>query len=188
MQVRQAMRDLGAFAQYNPPPDLTNMRLPGQIFLRQVGAFTVTIGTGFPSTRTKSISPSHAGHRRQRVRRPVRHASTDLSTPSTPKYVWMGAVVTLHPFILTDHGREHQLHGATPMSKRMWNDRRGVAAWMVGAAIIPLVGMVSLGTEIGSWNVIRRHAQNTADAAAIAGATALLSTTPAEPLLPVKPC
>ena len=39
MQVRQAMRDLGAFVQYNPPPDLTRLfqRPPGKLFLRRWG-------------------------------------------------------------------------------------------------------------------------------------------------------
>jgi Flp pilus assembly protein TadG len=62
--------------------------------------------------------------------------------------------------------------------KRLWNDRRGVSAWVVTIAMVPLLGMVSLGTEVGSWYVIRRHAQNAADAAAIAGATALAVNDP----------
>jgi Flp pilus assembly protein TadG len=64
------------------------------------------------------------------------------------------------------------------MIKRLWNDRRGVSAWVVTVAMVPLLGMVSLGTEVGSWYVIRRHAQNAADAAAIAGATALAVNDP----------
>ena len=64
------------------------------------------------------------------------------------------------------------------MIKRLWNDRRGVSAWVVTIAMVPLLGMVSLGTEVGSWHVIRRHAQNAADAAAIAGATALVVNDP----------
>src|SRR5262249_62168563 len=64
------------------------------------------------------------------------------------------------------------------MIKRLWNDRRGVSAWVATIAMVPLVGMVSLGTEVGSWYVIRRHAQNAADAAAIAGATALAVNDP----------
>jgi Flp pilus assembly protein TadG len=64
------------------------------------------------------------------------------------------------------------------MIKRLWNDRRGVAAWVVAAAMVPLLGIVSLGTEVGSWYVIRRNAQNAADAAAVAGATALAVNDP----------
>ena len=64
------------------------------------------------------------------------------------------------------------------MIKRLWNDRRGASAWVVTVAMVPLLGMVSLGTEVGSWHVTRRHAQNAADAAAIAGATALAVNDP----------
>ena len=67
---------------------------------------------------------------------------------------------------------------STFMIKRLWNDRRGAAAWAVTIAMVPLLGMVSLGTEVGSWHVTRRHAQNAADAAAIAGATALVVNDP----------
>jgi Flp pilus assembly protein TadG len=67
------------------------------------------------------------------------------------------------------------------MIKRLWNDRRGATAWLVMIAMIPLLGMVSLGTEVGSWYAIRRNAQNAADAAAIAGATALVGNDPAGP-------
>ena len=68
------------------------------------------------------------------------------------------------------------------MIKRLWNDRRGVSAWVVTVAMVPLLGMVSLGTEVGSWHVIRRHAQNAADAAAFAGATALAVNDPTGPV------
>ena len=68
------------------------------------------------------------------------------------------------------------------MIKRLWNDRRGASAWVVMVAMVPLLGMVSLGTEVGSWHVTRRHAQNAADAAAIAGATALAVNDPTGPV------
>src|SRR5262245_15482736 len=67
---------------------------------------------------------------------------------------------------------------ASTMIKRLWNDRRGASAWVVTAIMVPLLGMFSLGTEVGSWYVIRRNAQNAADAAAIAGATALVGNDP----------
>jgi hypothetical protein len=44
---------------------------------------------------------------------------------------------------------------------------------MVTAAAVPLIGLTALGAEAGSWYLIRRHAQNAADAAAYAGALAL---------------
>ena len=68
------------------------------------------------------------------------------------------------------------------MIKRLWNDRRGVSAWVVTVAMVPLLGMVSFGTEVGSWHVTRRHAQNAADAAAFAGATALAVNDPTGPV------
>ena len=68
------------------------------------------------------------------------------------------------------------------MIKRLWNDRRGASAWVVMVAMVPLLGMVSLGTEVGSWHVTRRHAQNAADAAAFAGATALAVNDPTGPV------
>jgi Flp pilus assembly protein TadG len=67
------------------------------------------------------------------------------------------------------------------MIKRLWKDRRGTTALMVTIAMVPLLGMVSLGTEVGSWYVIRRSAQNAADAGAIAGATALVGNDPSGP-------
>jgi uncharacterized membrane protein len=67
---------------------------------------------------------------------------------------------------------------ASTMIKRLWKDRRGASAWVVTAIMVPLLGMFSLGTEVGSWYVIRRNAQNAADAAAIAGATALVGNDP----------
>ena len=67
---------------------------------------------------------------------------------------------------------------ASTMIKRLWNDRRGATAWVVMIAMVPLLGMVSLGTEVGSWHAIRRHAQSAADAAAIAAATELVINDP----------
>jgi hypothetical protein len=47
--------------------------------------------------------------------------------------------------------------------------RRGSTAFATAIALVPLVGVVSLGAEAGSWYVIRQHAQTAADAAAVAG-------------------
>jgi Putative Flp pilus-assembly TadE/G-like len=47
--------------------------------------------------------------------------------------------------------------------------RRGSAAFATVAALVPLIGVVSLGAEAGSWYVTKQHAQNAADAAAMAG-------------------
>ena len=71
---------------------------------------------------------------------------------------------------------------ASSMIKRLWNDRRGVSAMVVAIVIVPLLGILGLGTEAGYWHVIRRNAQNAADAAAFAGATALAVNDPTGPV------
>jgi hypothetical protein len=38
---------------------------------------------------------------------------------------------------------------STFMIKRLWNDRRGVSAWVVAAAMVPLLGMVSFRDRSG---------------------------------------
>ena len=47
--------------------------------------------------------------------------------------------------------------------------RRGSAAFATVVALVPLIGVVALGGEAGSWYVTKQHAQNAADAAAISG-------------------
>jgi Flp pilus assembly protein TadG len=54
--------------------------------------------------------------------------------------------------------------------------RRGSAAFATVIALIPLIGVVALGAEAGSWYVIRQHAQNAADSAAYSGALRLACT------------
>ena len=51
--------------------------------------------------------------------------------------------------------------------------RRGSAAFATVIALVPLIGVVALGGEAGSWYVTKQHAQNAADAAAIAGGWSL---------------
>jgi hypothetical protein len=48
--------------------------------------------------------------------------------------------------------------------------RRGSAAFATVIALVPLIGVVSLGGEAGSWYVTKQHAQNAADSAATSGA------------------
>jgi hypothetical protein len=50
---------------------------------------------------------------------------------------------------------------------------RGSVAFATVVALVPLIGFVALGAEAGSWYVIRQHAQNAADSAALAGALAI---------------
>lgn len=51
--------------------------------------------------------------------------------------------------------------------------RRGSVAFGTLAAMLPLIGMMALGAEAGSWYIIRGNEQNAADAAALAGAYTL---------------
>ena len=99
MQVRQAMRDLGALVQYNQPPDLTNAgtwpTLP-----TTVGTFSVTIGTVFPTSENQINITVSCGTPVNGAAAGPACTSADLTNPSTPKYVWMGAVVKLNPIVL----------------------------------------------------------------------------------------
>jgi Flp pilus assembly protein TadG len=47
--------------------------------------------------------------------------------------------------------------------------RRGTVAFVTVVALVPLIGVVALGGEAGSWYVTKQHAQNAADAAAYSG-------------------
>jgi Flp pilus assembly protein TadG len=51
--------------------------------------------------------------------------------------------------------------------------RRGSVAFATVIALVPLIGVVALGAEAGSWYVTKEHAQNAADAAAYSGALRL---------------
>lgn len=54
--------------------------------------------------------------------------------------------------------------------------RRGSAAFATAIALVPLIGVVALGAEAGSWYVTHKHAQNAADSAAFSGALRLSCT------------
>ncbi|GKQ49719.1 TadE/TadG family type IV pilus assembly protein [Bradyrhizobium sp. Ce-3] len=100
MQVKQGMRDLGAFVQYNPPPDLTNAAtwpaLPST-----VGTFTVKIGTAFPTVENQiNVTVSCGTPPTVGAAAGAACTTANMSDPSTPKYVWMGAVVKLKPFVI----------------------------------------------------------------------------------------
>lgn len=60
--------------------------------------------------------------------------------------------------------------------RQLWDalrDRRGTVAVMFGLVAVPLIGASALGAEAGFWYVVKREAQNAADAAAYAGALRL---------------
>jgi Flp pilus assembly protein TadG len=59
------------------------------------------------------------------------------------------------------------------MLRNLSRCRRGGVALMVSIMIVPVIGLTALGAEVGSWHLIRRQAQNAADAAAYAGAISL---------------
>ena len=60
--------------------------------------------------------------------------------------------------------------------RNLLRSRRGSAAFATVIALVPLIGVVALGAEAGSWYVTRQHAQNAADAAAYSGALRLACT------------
>ncbi|WP_210315760.1 pilus assembly protein TadG-related protein [Bradyrhizobium sp. cir1] len=51
--------------------------------------------------------------------------------------------------------------------------RRGSVAFATVIALVPLIGVVALGAEAGSWYVTKQHAQTAADAAAFSGGLTL---------------
>ena len=57
--------------------------------------------------------------------------------------------------------------------RRLAADRRGVTALVFAVSAVAVLGLVGLGAEAGTWYLEKRHGQNAADAAAIAGALAL---------------
>ncbi|MGY4286194.1 Flp pilus assembly protein TadG [Bradyrhizobium sp. LM2.7] len=61
--------------------------------------------------------------------------------------------------------------------RSLLRSRRGSVAFATVIALIPLIGVVALGGEAGSWYVTRQHAQNAADAAAYSGAVQQLCLT-----------
>jgi Flp pilus assembly protein TadG len=104
MQVRQALRDLGALVQYpgNQPPDLTTVSADTWTTLpKTMGTFSVTIDSVFPAGENQiNITVSCGTPPTTGAAAGPACTSADLSNPSTPKYVWMGAVVKLNPIII----------------------------------------------------------------------------------------
>lgn len=59
---------------------------------------------------------------------------------------------------------------------QMLRCNRGSVAFATVVALVPLIGFVALGAEAGSWYVVRQHAQNAADSAALSGALAIANS------------
>ncbi|WP_162240919.1 TadE/TadG family type IV pilus assembly protein [Bradyrhizobium tropiciagri] len=57
--------------------------------------------------------------------------------------------------------------------RNMLNCRRGSVAFATTIALVPLIGVMALGGEAGTWYVTQQRAQGTADAAAYSGALRL---------------
>jgi Flp pilus assembly protein TadG len=55
----------------------------------------------------------------------------------------------------------------------MLRDRRGAASLLFSVTAVAFIGVAGLATEGGTWYLERRHGQNAADAAAIAGVLAI---------------
>lgn len=53
--------------------------------------------------------------------------------------------------------------------RNMLRCRRGSAAFATVVALVPLIGVMALGGEAGSWYVTKQRAQGAADAAAYSG-------------------
>src|SRR6185437_14744622 len=60
--------------------------------------------------------------------------------------------------------------------RNLLRSQRGSAAFATVIALVPLIGVVALGAEAGSWYITKQHAQNAADAAAFSGALRLACT------------
>src|SRR5207247_2689120 len=54
----------------------------------------------------------------------------------------------------------------TMILRRLWHDRRGAGAVLLGLALPGLIGFAALGVETGLWYSIKWQNQNAADAAA----------------------
>jgi hypothetical protein len=65
------------------------------------------------------------------------------------------------------------LSGTIGIATLPLRDRRGVTAAIFAVSLTTLLGLVGLGTEVGTWYVGLRHGQNVVDAAALAGAEML---------------
>jgi hypothetical protein len=75
--------------------------------------------------------------------------------------------------------KSHDRLGEDGMSKllrKMWNDERGNALIIAGAALPLLVGSAGLATDTIHWTLWKRELQRAADSAAIAGVYTRIST------------
>jgi hypothetical protein len=102
MQVKQAMRNLGAFVQFNPPPDITTPtnwpNLPNNM-----------LGFSVVATSTTSAPPASAPGATKTINITVlcgdppgaACASADVTNLAAPKYYLITSNVQLNPIVLT---------------------------------------------------------------------------------------
>jgi Flp pilus assembly protein TadG len=100
MQVRQAMRDLGALVQYNQPSNLMAVSAGTWTLPATMGTFSVTVGTRFPTVENQINITVSCGTPTSGAAAGPACTSADLTNTSTPKYVWMGVFVKLNPIII----------------------------------------------------------------------------------------
>ncbi|MDE2561622.1 MAG: hypothetical protein KGL48_05175 [Sphingomonadales bacterium] len=74
------------------------------------------------------------------------------------------------------HSRGDGLRGGRPFGSlaRILRDSGANVSLLIAVAIVPCIGAVGLGTDTAQWILWRRQLQNAADAAAMAGAYALV--------------
>src|SRR6185369_10782198 len=67
--------------------------------------------------------------------------------------------------------------------RSLLHSQRGSVAFATVVALVPLIGVVALGAEAGSWYVTKQHAQNAADSAAMSGALTIAIQNAANPAI-----
>ena len=65
-----------------------------------MGTFTVAIGTGFPTSENQINITVSCGTPVNGATAGPACTAADMANLSTPKYVWMGAVVKLNPIVI----------------------------------------------------------------------------------------
>ena len=67
--------------------------------------------------------------------------------------------------------------------RNLLRSSRGSVAFATVIALVPLIGVVALGAEAGSWYVTKQQAQNAADSAAMSGAFTIALLNAADPAI-----
>ena len=160
----EALRAFGQYVQLHPPPDVTN-----------TSSWTSTLPTtvaGYPISNVQVLcGDTNAGAVCSSSQRYVAHQVLFIHDDRhlVADGVKIGVVYQCNANPLLVHTA---LLRTLPIGCSMHNllrCRRGSAAFATVVALVPLIGVVALGAEAGSWYVTKQHAQNAADAAAYSG-------------------